>query len=100
MKQWKKAVALCLVIGVVMALALPVWAEEAQKVNEEAQKVNINQASAEELAQLKGIGPECAARIVEYREQHGPFVKAEDIMNVSGIGPKTFEENKDLITVK
>ena len=99
MKQWKKAVTLCLVIGVVMALALPVWAEEAQEVKE-VQKLNINQASAEDLAQLKGIGPEYAARIVEYRAKNGPFEKVEDIMNVSGIGPKTFEENKDLITVK
>ena len=93
MKHWKKAVTLCLVIGVVMALALPLWAEEVQKVN-------INTASAEELAQLKGVGPEYAERIVEYRAKHGPFQKAEDILNVSGIGPKTFEDNKDLITVE
>jgi len=93
MKHWKKAVTLCLVIGVVMALALPLWAEEAAKVN-------INQASLEELTQLKGIGPEYAERIVQYREEHGAFQKAEDIMNVSGIGPKTFEEIKDRITVE
>lgn len=93
MKHLKKAVTLCLVIGVVMALALPLWAEEVAKVN-------INQASVEELAQLKGIGLKYAERIVEYREKHGAFEKAEDIMNVSGIGPKTFEENKDLITVE
>ncbi len=93
MKHWKKTVTLCLVIGVIVALALPLWAEEVQKVN-------INQASAEELAQLKGVGPEYAERIVEYRAEHGPFEKAEDIMNVSGIGPKTFEDNKDLMTVE
>ncbi|MCK4486576.1 MAG: helix-hairpin-helix domain-containing protein, partial [Desulfobacterales bacterium] len=62
-----------------MALALPLWAEEVAKVN-------INQASVEELAQLKGIGLKYAERIVEYREKHGAFEKAEDIMNVSGIG--------------
>ena len=93
MKHCKKAVTLCLVIGVVMALALPLWAEEVAKVN-------INQASVEELTQLKGIGLEYGQRIVQYREEHGAFVKAEDIMNVSGIGPKTFEEIKDLITVE
>lgn len=93
MKHLKKAVTLCLVIGVVMALALPLWAEEVAKVN-------INQASVEELAQLKGIGLKYAERIVEYREKHGAFEKAEDIMNVSGIGPKTFEEIKDRITVE
>ena len=93
MKHWKKAVTLCLVIGVVMALALPLWAEEVAKVN-------INQASVEELVQLKGIGLEYGQRIVQYREEHGAFQKAEDIMNVSGIGPKTFEEIKDRITVE
>ena len=93
MKHWKKAVTLCLVIGVVVALALPLWAEEVAKIN-------INQASVEELTHLKGIGPEYAGRIVEYRDKHGSFEKAEDIMNVSGIGPKTFEEIKDLITVE
>jgi len=93
MKQLKKAVTLCLVIGVVMALSLPLLAEEIEKVN-------INTASVEELAQLQGIGLKYAERIVQYREAHGPFVKAEDIMNVSGIGPKTFEENKARITLE
>jgi competence protein ComEA len=93
MKHWKKVITLCLVIGVVMALALPLWAEEVAKVN-------INQASVEELVQLKGIGLEYGQRIVQYREEHGAFQKAEDIMNVSGIGPKTFEEIKDRITVE
>ena len=93
MKHWKKAITLCLVIGVVMALSLPLWAEEVEKVN-------INKASVEELAQLQGIGLKYAEKIVQYREEHGPFVKAEDIMNVSGVGPKTFEENKDRITLE
>lgn len=93
MKHWKKAVKLCLVIGVVVALALPLWAEEVAKIN-------INQASVAELMHLKGIGPEYAERIVEYRDKHGSFEKVEDIMNVSGIGLKTFEEIKDLICVE
>ena len=63
-------------------------------------KVNINTASAEELTQLRGIGPKYAARIVEYREQNGPFASAKDIMNVKGIGPATFEKNKERIVVE
>lgn len=93
MKHWKKAVTLCLVIGVVVALALPLWAEEAAKIN-------INKASVAELMNLKGIGPEYAERIVEYRDKHGSFEKVEDIMSVSGIGLKTFEAIKDLICVE
>ncbi|MEW6402921.1 MAG: ComEA family DNA-binding protein [Chloroflexota bacterium] len=61
--------------------------------------VNINTATAEELDGLPGIGPTTAQKIIEYREVNGPFLQIEDIMNVSGIGPSTFENIKDLITV-
>lgn len=61
--------------------------------------INLNTATPEELESLPGIGPELAARIIEYRNTHGPFVKTEDILMVSGIGPKTFEKIKDLITI-
>jgi competence protein ComEA len=61
--------------------------------------ININTASLAELDSLPGIGPITAQLIIDYRENKGPFKSIEDIMNVSGIGPKTFEEIKDLITV-
>jgi competence protein ComEA len=66
----------------------------------EVQKININTASAEELAQLKGIGPSHAAKIVAYREKNGPFKMPEDLMQVSGIGQKTFDTNQELIIVE
>ena len=66
----------------------------------EAEKVNINTASAEELTQLKGIGPSHAAKIVAYREKNGPFKLPEDVTQVPGIGQKTFDSNKDLILVE
>ena len=53
-------------------------------------RVNINTASAAELAELPGIGKTVAARIVAYREENGRFQKTEEIMNVKGIGEKTF----------
>jgi competence protein ComEA len=61
--------------------------------------VNINAATATELEVLPRIGPTMAQRIVEYREANGPFGAIEDIQNVPGIGPATFEGLKDLITV-
>lgn len=61
--------------------------------------VNINTASAAELETLPGIGPTIAKKIIEYREQNGPFLSTEDIINVSGVGPGTYERIKDLITV-
>ena len=66
----------------------------------EVQKININTASAEELAQLKGIGPSHAAKIVAYREKNGPFKMPEDLVQVSGIGQKTFEANQEVIIVE
>ena len=67
---------------------------------ESAATININTASVEELVQLDRVGAKYAARIVEFRDQNGPFEKPEDIMQVAGIGPKTFEANKDRIVVK
>lgn len=66
---------------------------------EEEDKINLNTASAEELASLPGIGGVLAARIVAYREEHGPFQTLDDIMQVSGIGSKVVEEIRDLATL-
>jgi competence protein ComEA len=63
-------------------------------------KVNINTASVEELAQLDRIGTQYAQRIVAYRETNGPFASPQDILNVKGIGQKTYEANKERIVVK
>lgn len=61
--------------------------------------ININTASQAELESLPGIGPTTAQKIIEYRDANGPFLNTEDIINVSGIGPGTYERIKDLITV-
>ncbi|NJN79515.1 MAG: ComEA family DNA-binding protein [Anaerolineales bacterium] len=67
--------------------------------NTDTDLVNINTATLEELDSLPGIGPTIAQRIIDYRDENGPFNTIEDILNVSGIGPSTFEEIQDLITV-
>jgi competence protein ComEA len=61
--------------------------------------LNINSASETELETLSGIGEVLAATIVEYREQNGPFVSVDDLLDVSGIGPSTLEEIRDQVTV-
>lgn len=61
--------------------------------------ININTAPASELIRLNGIGEVKAAAIVEYRRANGAFRRIEDILNVSGIGEKTFEKIRDEITV-
>jgi len=65
-----------------------------------AEKINLNTAALEELMTLERIGPKYAQRIIDYRETHGAFEKIEDIMKVKGIGPKTFEANKERLTVE
>jgi comEA protein len=62
--------------------------------------VNINSASLKELATLPRIGPVIARRIIDYRNQNGGFTKKEDIMEVRGIGEKTYESLKGLISVE
>ena len=63
------------------------------------EKININTASQEELMLLPGIGEGRAADIITYRNENDVFGHIEDIMKVSGIGEKTFEEIKERITV-
>lgn len=54
--------------------------------------VSINTAGEEEMTRLPGIGPALARRILEYREQNGPFQKPEDLLKVQGIGSKKLEK--------
>ena len=63
------------------------------------EKININKADTKTLTTLKGIGKDRAVKIIEYREQNGPFQKIEDLMKVKGIGKKIFEQNKNVLSV-
>ena len=61
--------------------------------------INLNSATAAQIAALPGIGPKVAGLVVEYRQKNGPFKKIEEVMNVRGIGEKSFLRIKDRITV-
>ena len=65
-----------------------------------AGQVNLNAASAEELQSLPGIGEVLAARIIEYREQSGPFACPEELMAVKGIGESLFDAVSGRITTE
>ena len=60
--------------------------------------VNLNTATAAQLEALPGIGARTAALIVEYRQKNGSFKKIEDLMNVKGIGEKSFLKIKPLVS--
>lgn len=95
MKVRKGLFAVCLAL-VAMFLISPVVLADSQGTMEQ---LDINQASAEGLCNLKGIDTVKASAIVEYREAHGPFTSIEDIKHVKGIGDKTFENIKENISI-
>jgi competence protein ComEA len=91
-----------LTLGISMGYDMPVLhaAPKADvKFETQAQPVNINKASAEELQTLRGIGPAMADRIMKYRETNGRFEKVEDLTNVAGIGQAKFQKLKDQVTL-
>lgn len=61
--------------------------------------INLNSASKKELQTLKGIGAKKAETIIQYRQSHGPFTRAEEVMKVKGIGKKIWHDNKNKIEV-
>lgn len=73
-----------------------------QQLSEEDKsiKININTANEEELMKLPGVGPATAKKIIDFRNQQNSFTYIEDILNVSGIGEKKFEQIKDLIDIR
>jgi competence protein ComEA len=64
-----------------------------------SQLLSLNRASQAELEQLPGVGPTLAGRMLDWRTANGGFKKKEDLMKVSGIGPKLFASMKDLVTL-
>jgi competence protein ComEA len=79
-KKW-----LSLIAAVAVAAPLASWAGP----------VDINRADASTLAkELEGVGSSRAQAIVQYREKNGPFKKADDLLNVKGIGDKVLEQNR------
>ena len=93
-----------LVAALVITLGVAAQTQGAQDTPRSATAVastplNLNSASVAQLEALPGIGRATAERIVEYRQKNGSFKKAEDLMNVRGIGEKNFLKLKPLVTV-
>jgi|YNPNPStandDraft_1061719.scaffolds.fasta_scaffold18253_4 comEA protein len=89
------SVSLAVLIGCLWLFALLPQAGAADS----SKQVDINKATAEELTQLPRIGPRIAERIVQYRQEHGPFKTVEDLKAVKGIGTKLLESLRPMITV-
>lgn len=82
-----------------MRLYVPTIEEAEAAESEENGKVNINQATKEELMTLPGVGATRADSIIQYRKEKGAFQAIEDIMQISGIKEGLFEKIREFITV-
>ncbi len=79
---------------------ITVTQREPEKVTPEAPSpVDINTATLDELQTLKGIGAVIAQRIIDYREEHGPFTSVDELLNVKGIGEVTLSKFRDHVSV-
>jgi len=95
-------IAAALMTSVAPALAQQSMGQTAPKEKEQAPGqplVNLNTATKADLEKLPGIGPSMAQRILDYRQKNGPFKKVEELMNIQGIGEKSFLKLRTLITV-
>jgi competence protein ComEA len=88
-----------LIIAVFAALVV-ISTFNGQVQGQECEQININEATVQELAQLQEVGPKYAVRIIEHRQKYGFFKLTEEIMDVPGIGPHTYEKIKDQIIVQ
>ncbi len=101
----KKLVSVLVVLFFSVVLSVHVLAEQAASSasapssSASAKLININTASSDQLVKLPRIGEVIAQRIIDFRQKNGKFAKPADLMKVKGIGEKTFEKLKNLITV-
>lgn len=99
--QYRKSRFAAAVIALTVLASGAAYAEKAEtKLELQNQApVNVNKAGAEELQQIKGIGPALAGRIIAHRESNGPFKNVDELSEVKGIGEAKMAKMKAALTV-
>ncbi len=95
----KKRVLAGLLMGALLMAAAPGALAQQPAAMTKTATVDLNSASVSDLESLPGVGRRTAERIIEYRQKNGSFKKIEELMNVKGIGEKSFLQLKPLIAV-
>ncbi len=88
-----------LILSAALSAATQAPAPATQAAAASKPAINLNAATVDQLETLPGIGRKVAERIVEYRTKSGGFKRVEDLMNVKGIGEKSFLKLKPLVSV-
>ena len=86
-------------LALTLALALPLAAAPDRAPRAPQRPINLNTASVTELMQLPRIGQRTAERIIAFRKQHGGFQRPEELMNVKGIGEKSYAKLKPFLAL-
>ncbi|PVY75787.1 competence protein ComEA [Tamilnaduibacter salinus] len=90
-----RAMLIVLALGTAPAMANEAASGSAADDTTATEAININTADAATLAEhLDGVGSVKAEAIVSFREENGPFASAQELTNVTGIGPKTVDANQ------
>lgn len=99
MKHYLLVMVLLAVVGMTGVSPVCVVAAENPAASKAVEMVRLNQATAEELQVLPGVGPALSERIVLYRTEHGPFRSVDQLAEVNGVGPAKLAKLRSQLTV-
>ena len=99
MKRYLLIVALLALVGIAGVSPVYVVAAENPVASATVETIHLNQATAEELQALPGVGPALSERIVLYRTEHGPFSSVDQLTEVSGVGQAKLVKLRSQLTV-
>ena len=96
----RKSLPIFITAFLIATMSVAAFAGENEAPAATAGVVNINTADVAQLSLLPRVGAKVAQRIIDYRKEHGPFAKTSDLMQVKGIGDKSFENLSSYLTVE